>query len=234
MNATLVMAFVMGLTGSLHCAGMCGAIVWVMPFKVFTGFRRVLAISLYHLGRISVYAGMAAVLHSFRSLFDPQVQQVVSVGLGVVLLIAGAISFFPGVLKTAGRVPWSGYVTRQLGSFIGHPGLGKILVAGMLNGMLPCGLVYMALSASMSATTLPSVVGFMYVFGLGTLPLLLSITLLKGRINLRIPAARKLVPVVTFFFGCLFILRGLNLGVPYISPKIVVTGGKMIHSCCHK
>ena len=75
---TYSMALVMGFTGSLHCAGMCGPIVWVMPFQQFAGPRKMLALALYHLGRISVYAALALVLFSFRGLFRPAVQQYIS------------------------------------------------------------------------------------------------------------------------------------------------------------
>ena len=69
---TFIMALTMGLAGSLHCAGMCGPIMWVMPFQAMQGMRKWLTIALYHTGRISVYAGMGVLLYSFRSSFTPQ------------------------------------------------------------------------------------------------------------------------------------------------------------------
>ena len=234
MNISIaIMALLMGFTGSLHCAGMCGPIVWIMPFQLFTGIKKYLAIALYHIGRISVYALLALTLHSFRSLFDPKIQQGISIALGVVLLATGIISFFPGHFRQM-KLPWAEFVKKQLGHVIGKPGLGAIAAAGMLNGLLPCGLVYMALSASMTLNSSAGVVGLIYLFGLGTLPMLVSITLLKTKVQfLRGGQIKKLVPIVVFSFGCLFVLRGMNLGIPYLSPKVVVAQNG-IHSCCHK
>jgi len=231
---TYTMALLMGFTGSLHCAGMCGPIVWIMPFQSFSGVKKIAALGMYHLGRISVYAALAVVLHSFRSLFDPKVQQYISLGLGGVLLVVGVLSFFPPhQLKI--NLPWADIVKNQLGKLIGRPGLGTIGLAGILNGLLPCGLVYMALSASLAAATPLNAALFMYVFGAGTLPMLVSITLLKSRFSfIRTLNARRLVPVVVFAFGCLFMLRGMNLGIPYLSPKVVVEQHAIKSCCCHK
>ena len=231
---TWTMALLMGFTGSLHCAGMCGPIVWIMPFQAYTGLRKIIALGLYHFGRISVYALLAVVLHSFRSLFDPKVQQYISVILGSLLLVTGILSFIPNHLARI-NLPWAEQVKKMLGGIIGKPGLSTLLFAGILNGLLPCGLVYMALSASLSANTALQGASLMYFFGAGTLPMLISISLLKRKIAfLHSGHIRKLVPAVVFCFGCLFILRGMNLDIPYLSPKVVVTQHE-IHSCCsHK
>ena len=233
-SLTYSMAFLMGLTGSLHCAGMCGPIIWIMPFQLLQGFKKYLGILLYHAGRISMYAFMAWVLHSFRNLFQPQVQQYVSIVLGVVLLLAGILSFMPsGPLKI--KLPWADFTRKYLGKFISQPRLDTLFIAGVLNGLLPCGLVYMALSASIALPQTLQVFGFVYAFGLGTMPMLVSITLLKTRLKvLQIKSVKQLVPVMVFAFGCLFVLRGMNLGIPYISPKVMVTNTGIHSCCCHK
>lgn len=228
------MALLMGFTGSLHCAGMCGPIVWVMPFQAFKGFKKMLALGLYHTGRISVYAALAVILHSFRGLFDPKIQQYISLVLGASLLIIGMLSFIPNhSLKF--KLPWADFIKKQLGKVIGNAALGTIAAAGVLNGLLPCGLVYMALSASMVAGTAVQSAAMMYVFGAGTLPMLISISLLKTKLTfLRTTHVRKLVPIVVFAFGCLFVLRGMNLGIPYLSPKVAIAPHGIVSSCCHK
>lgn len=229
---SITVAFLMGLTGSLHCAGMCGPIVWIMPFQQFGGFRKVFAISLYHLGRISVYASAAFVLHSFRALFRPEWQQVVSIALGLSLLVAGILYFLPLGSKS---YPWSGFVRRQLGHFFGKPALPYLFAAGALNGMLPCGLVYMALSGTMTAATSGEAALLMFVFGAGTVPMLSFITLMRQKAGFLFTIRfRKMVPVALFLFGSLFILRGMNLGIPYLSPQVSVETGVVKSSCCHK
>lgn len=230
---TLTMAILMGLTGSLHCAGMCGPIIWVMPFQRLSGIRKTLGIGLYHLGRISVYAVLAAVLHSFKSLFNPQVQQYVSIGMGGMLIVAGLFSFFPSSKFTI-KLPWTGFVRKHLGAFMGNPSVGSLFVTGMLNGLLPCGLVYMALSATMVVPDVGQAIAFMYVFGIGTVPMLVALTIIKDRAKfLNFSSARKFVPVVMIAFGCLFMLRGMNLGIPYLSPKVTVEQNAVKAKCCH-
>lgn len=231
---TLSMALLMGLTGSLHCAGMCGPIIFVMPFGMMSGFKKWLGIGLYHFARISVYAGMALVLHSFKSMFQPQWQQYISIALGVILLTIGLISFVPNS-KISINLPWAGFVKKQLGHFIGNPTLFSLTMAGLLNGLLPCGLEYMALSSTISAPTAAQSVLLMYTFGIGTVPMMVAITILKNKASfLRMQHVKKLVPVMMFVFGGLFVVRGMNLGIPYLSPKVAIEHNEIKASCCHK
>ena len=233
-SVTITMALLMGLTGSLHCAGMCGPIIWIMPFHMVNGFKRWLSIGLYHFGRISVYALMGSVLHSFKAFFNPQWQQYISIGLGALFLLIGIVSFIPNKISAI-KLPWTEFVKKQLGRFIGSPRPASLFFSGMLNGLLPCGLVYMALSMSMTANSLPQAIGLMYAFGLGTIPALVALTVLKSRATfLRTNHIRKMVPVVMFAFGCIFILRGMNLGIPYLSPSVAVEHATIKSSCCHK
>lgn len=232
MDTVFVTALLMGLTGSLHCAGMCGPIVLFMPFHAMTGMGKWLAIAAYHFGRISIYATMGLMLYSFKSAFHPQWQQQVSIIAGVVLLAVGLMSFAgKKILPT----PKLQKVYGLWGKLISKPNVLTLFAAGLINGALPCGLVYMALSLSTTATTALQALGAMYVFGLGTLPMLLTVTLLGKRIQ---AATRqwvsKAVPVTLFLFAGLFILRGLNLGIPYLSPKVVIEQQEIKASCCHK
>ena len=231
---TITMAFLMGLTGSLHCAGMCGPIIWVMPFGMMNGAKKWVGIALYHLARISVYALMAWVLYSFKSLFQPQWQQYISIALGALLLIVGFISFIPNH-KLQVPLPWAGFVKQHLGRFIGNPGLFSLAMAGLLNGMLPCGLEYMALSSTVTAPTAAQAALLMYVFGAGTMPMLIGITIFRHKVSFRgIGNVKKMVPVMMLAFGLLFVLRGMNLGIPYLSPQVTVEQQQVKASCCHK
>lgn len=220
---TLAMALIMGLTSSLHCAGMCGPIVLIMPFHRMNGFKKWLGILSYHFGRTSVYALLGLSLFSFKSFFQPHIQQYISVSLGSILFIAGILSLFPSRF-TAFSLPWTDFVKQQLGRFIGKAKISSLLITGALNGLLPCGMVYMALSAAITTSgSVWETTGLMYAFGLGTAPALIAITVLKGKVAfLRNNRFKKLVPVAMLFFGCIFILRGLSLGIPYLSPKIYI------------
>ena len=228
-----LIAIIMGLTGSLHCAGMCGPIMLFLPFHHFTGTRKIAAVASYHFARITVYAVMALIIYSFREIFNPKLQQYISIILGSMLLVAGIMAFFP-MNKRIIKLPWTGFAKRQLSRFIGNPGFPSIMASGLLNGMLPCGLVYMMLSAVLVLHTPFQVISFAYLFGLGTLPVLVSIIIFRNRFHSRKWFAfTKFTPLIVFSFGCLFLLRGLNLGIPYLSPKVQIVNGQ-IHSCCHK
>lgn len=233
-TSALLIALLMGFTGSLHCAGMCGPIIWVMPFNMMSGWKKWLGIFLYHFGRISIYALLALILQSFKSFFDPHIQQYISIVLGSVLLLLGIFSFLPTrFLKY--ELPWTGFIRRHIGTFISRPSPAALIVTGMLNGMLPCGLVYMALSAAIVAGSPLSAVAMMYAFGIGTLPMLVGITILKRHsLALHFGKMKKMVPALMFVFGCLFVLRGLNLNIPYLSPKVEVHSTTPTMSCCHK
>lgn len=231
---TLSMAFLMGLTGSLHCAGMCGPIIWVMPFQMLSGIKKWIGILTYHLGRVSIYALMGAVLYSFKSFFRPEWQQYISIILGISLLIVGLFSFIPSS-RFSIKLPWTNFIQRHLSKFMGNPSIGTLFITGLLNGLLPCGLVYMALSASLIAPTATHAIALMYSFGLGTVPMLITLTVIKNRATfLNMAHFRKFVPVVMLFFGSLFVLRGMNLGIPYVSPKVVVEQQAIKADCCHK
>jgi sulfite exporter TauE/SafE len=205
-----------------------------MPFQQFTRLKKWAGILLYHLGRISVYATLALMLHSFTSIFSPQWQQYISIVLGSFLLVAGLVSFFSRD-KWHINLPWSQIVKNTLGRFMGNPRLFPLFLTGALNGLLPCGLVYMALSMTVTAPTALQSMLLMYAFGIGTMPILIALTVLKNKASfLRVPSARKFVPIIMFAFGCLFVVRGMNLGIPYLSPAISVEDHVVKASCCHK
>lgn len=233
-TVALSIAFLMGLTGSLHCAGMCGPITLVIPFQMLQGYKKWLGIALYHFGRITVYALLGVVIHSFKSIFNPQVQQYISIVSGALLLLLGLFYFFPQS-KLQIALPWTKWVRDNLGKLMSKPGLASLLGMGMLNGLLPCGLVYMALSTTVTASSLTGAILLMYAFGLGTTPMLVTIAIVKNKTKiLSMQHIRRFVPAVMLFFGCLFIVRGMNLGIPYLSPKITVEHNEIKAQCCHK
>lgn len=233
-TVALSIAFLMGLTGSLHCAGMCGPITLVIPFQMLQGYKKWLGIALYHFGRITVYALLGVLIHSFKSIFNPQVQQYISIVSGALLLLLGLLYFFPQS-KLQIALPWTKWVRDNLGKLMSKPGLPSLLGMGMLNGLLPCGLVYMALSTTVTASSLTDAILLMYAFGLGTTPMLVTIAIVKNKTKiLSMQHIRRFVPAVMLFFGCLFIVRGMNLGIPYLSPKITVEHNEIKAQCCHK
>jgi sulfite exporter TauE/SafE len=241
MDLNYGIAFLMGLTGSLHCAGMCGPIILAIPFKNNNYVIKILSILLYQFGRIGMYSLLGYILFSFKELFNPRIQQIVSITIGSLLLAASIIYLVP---KLAAfwkfKLPWNQWVLTQLGRVFSKPSLAMLTLAGALNGLLPCGLVYMALSMSITAKSSVQMALLLLCFGVGTMPMMMSLALLKNKIQcVKQQGLQRLIPLFVVLYGTLFILRGANLGIPYLSPKVAIEQNakkeiKIKHCCCHK
>jgi sulfite exporter TauE/SafE len=113
-------------------------------------------------------------------------------------------------------------VKNRLGKELKKKTPDTFLTIGFLNGFLPCGLVYMALFGAIAMGSAWQGSLYMVLFGLGTVPLMTTAIyfsgILKSSAKQRI---QKLIPVFVIIIGMLFILRGLGLGIPYVSPKPV-------------
>jgi len=220
---TISAAFLMGLAGSLHCAGMCGPIMLILPFAQLKKWQRPLGLLLYHGGRISIYTGLGILIYGSTTLLQPQWQLATSMILGFLLLLLGMLTLMPG-LWPGFRLPWAGWVQNGLQQLLSRRGWWLLFPMGMLNGLLPCGMVYMALALSATAPSAGQAALGMMAFGLGTAPMLVTITLLKSRVAfLAQNRWRAFTPYFMLFFGLLFMVRGMNLGIPYLSPKLQLT-----------
>ncbi len=217
-------AFIVGLFGSLHCIGMCGPIALALP--VFEGDRSKLLTSrfLYNIGRTITYAGLGAFIGLVgKGLSVAGTQQWLSIIAGALLIL---IVFLPSsvasrftLLKPA--VHFTGWIKKRFGSLLGKKSVSSVFMIGLINGFLPCGLVYVALAGALATGSTYQGMLYMVFFGLGTLPLMFVFSLAGQFIGVN--ARRKftkLIPAFIFVLGVLFILRGLNLGIPYISPQL--------------
>ncbi|MDX1477919.1 MAG: sulfite exporter TauE/SafE family protein [Saprospiraceae bacterium] len=212
-------AFTIGLLGSLHCVGMCGPIAMAMPYQGTTRWATGLNILRYHLGRILTYALLGGLIGLLgRGLFLAGLQQGFSIGAGVLLLIA-AIFSFRATTNRVMSIPvvdrWLFTLKSALGRLLHRPSGSSLVMVGMLNGLLPCGLVYVAIVGAVSTGSPALGMGYMALFGLGTVPLLLvaSVAGTIANINLR-NRLRQLVPVFLVVFAVLLIMRGMQFDVP--------------------
>jgi len=217
-------AFLIGLAGSLHCIGMCGPIAVALP----TGdLSRLILLSgrlLYNIGRSITYGIMGVVAGLIgQAAHVGGYQQMLSISLGVLLLLAIILPSRFGALLTGSQL--HARLTARLGriwtKLTASASQSSLFTIGILNGFLPCGLVYVALAGAVS-TGHPVAGGlYMVTFGLGTLPVMLAVSLagrlLGSKIRRRM---RQLLPVGGVILATLFILRGLSLGIPYVSPRI--------------
>ncbi|RMH65222.1 MAG: sulfite exporter TauE/SafE family protein [Calditrichaeota bacterium] len=215
----MITALVLGIVGSLHCVGMCGPIVLALPHNTTHTFSRFLSGRLtYNSGRIITYALLGLIFGSLGHLIAlAGFQSTLSIFLGVLVLSS---LFLP--LETSFAVLTRSRLWRStIGALFRKQSHGALLGIGLLNGLLPCGLVYTALAGAAASGDGLYGAGFMAVFGLGTLPALLIVALIGRRISPSgRPWLRKALPFATFVLGVLLILRGMSLGIPYVSPNL--------------
>jgi sulfite exporter TauE/SafE len=222
-------AFVLGLSSSFHCVGMCGPLLLAVPTRASINYQW-LEILIYHTARIFTYA-LLGVLVGFAGwrLQVANLQQFFSLTIGIILLIY----VFAG--RFFADASWLLAFNKMIFSFFGFAAKQKgqrgTLLLGVANGLLPCGMVYIALTGAMASASATAAAGFMTLFGLGTLPLLFVFNFYGIRLQASVKQRIKLVsPIVIAIMGILLIIRGLNLGIPYISPHFVNNGGGV---ACH-
>lgn len=216
--------FLFGFFGSLHCLGMCAPLIWALPVrqdKRSIWWRNRLA---YNLGRVFTYTALGLAIGLIGESFSlVGAQQYLSISTGVLMLLL--------LIFTKGKIPQSFSikplnklmlkVKGALGSLIQGNTLKSNLLMGVYNGLLPCGLVYMALLASLSMSSLGGSALYMVVFGLGTFPMMLIAAYFGSSVrqwNQKV--FTQWVPRFIFLVAILLIIRGLNLGIPYVSPKL--------------
>ena len=218
-------AFLLGLLGAFHCVGMCGPIALALPLGGYNRFEKVIGALLYNIGRATTY-GIFGWLVGFAGagLFWIGFQQYFSVVLGVLLLLYVLMPqrYKVKVEQVNFLQPLIRYVKDALSALFRQKNFSTLYFIGVLNGLLPCGLVYAALAGALATGNPVKGSLFMMVFGLGTFPLMLAVNLSAQKISIQWRnRMRKAVPVFISFIAVLLILRGLNLGIPYLSPKLV-------------
>lgn len=231
----LISALIFGLLGSFHCVGMCGPIAFLLPVDHKNNVRKLGQISLYHFGRLSSYAIIGllfGLLGKSFSLFGLQQQLSILVGALMILVIILPYKKFS---KYNGSKPIFKIVSKvksNLGKQLKRKSPDTFYTIGFLNGFLPCGLVYMAVFGAIASGTALEGSLYMAIFGLGTIPLMTTAIYLGNFINLNIRSKiRKAVPVFVILIGLLFILRGMGLGIPYLSPMEITPEITATQSC---
>ena len=223
--------FGIGLAGSLHCLGMCGPIALAVPVHRSGKLAGAL---LYNGGRVLTYAIMGLVLGLFsRQLVMIGWQQSASIVLGVLVLLMAFVPSLANKLSPSSAIArGTGKLKSALGYWLKKRSAIAIAVLGMLNGLLPCGLVYLALAGALVSGGAINGAAYMAAFGLGTAPALASVMLLGSAIKPAFRARmRKAVPYVIALTGLLLILRGAGLGIPYLSPQLQADAPHK--TCCH-
>jgi sulfite exporter TauE/SafE len=216
-------ALVLGLAGSFHCIGMCGPIAFVLPVDRSSKSKVIFQTFLYNFGRLISYS-LIGILFGFigKGLYLAGFQQRLSVLMGVIMIatIVIPISVFNKYNFSKPLYKIIAKVKSKLGFYLSKKSNKALFLIGFFNGFLPCGLVYMALIGSISTGNAIQGALYMAIFGLGTIPMMAAAILLGNFVSVSIRSKiQKAIPVFVVIIGLLFILRGLGLGIPYISPS---------------
>ena len=216
-------ALVIGLIGSLHCVGMCGPIALMLPLNRNNPVVAFFQIMQYHLGRILSYSFLGLLFGLFgRGLFVAGMQQKLSLWLGA-LLIAGLLMSYFFRLKIPAFKPYTRLLMRlqsSMGEQLKKRSPHTTFLMGLLNGFLPCGMVYMALFGAVAMGKPAEGAIYMIAFGLGTVPLMSAVAFLGKklpqvfRVNFR-----RLTPLFVLIIGVYFMIRGAGLN-NYWSPAL--------------
>jgi uncharacterized protein len=225
-------AFLLGLVGSAHCAGMCGPLALALPAAAGPGVGFFAGRVLYNLGRIVTYGLLGALFGLLGQTFAVAgLQRWVSLVAGAAILIGLLVSpRFASAVPVTAAVGW---LKSSLGKLLRLHTLSSLFAIGVLNGFLPCGLVYVACAAATATGGIASGVEYMVAFGLGTVPMMLALSLAGQKLQFVLRfKLQRLIPVSLAVIGALLLLRGLALGIPYLSPQLPGTPAAG-HSCCH-
>jgi uncharacterized protein len=217
----MLLGFIIGISSAFHCLGMCGPIAMAIPVNRKSTLTALFDTLQYNLGRISSYS-LLGLLIGFIGLTVQSIQwmQWLSIAAGIVIILIAWHQFFRiGESKYIARL--SVLISRGIGKVIRSTNPLKLIGLGALNGLLPCGMVFIALTNALVQPSIVESVLAMFFFGLGTLPMMVSITFFASRLSgAWRQKVSKFIPYLMTIVGLLVVLRGLNLGIPYISPKI--------------
>lgn len=218
----MITAIFFGLISSLHCIGMCGPIAMMLPVSQKNASKKVMQISTYHLGRISAYSILGFVFGVFgKGLFLAGLQQQLSIIVGVLMIFfvlipqnkLGKFNFLQPFYKVVAQLK------QKLGMQFKKQSWSSLYLIGFFNGFLPCGMVYVALFGALATQNIVLGMVYMALFGVGTIPLMSSVVYIRNLFSDRVRTnIMRYYPFVIILFGMLFIIRGLGLNIPFLSP----------------
>ena len=219
----LYSAFIFGLISSFHCIGMCGPIAMMLPLDHQNEVKKATQISIYHMGRLTAYATIGLIFGLLgRGFFLAGLQQKMSIFIGLCIIIVVLIpeEMFSGYNFSKPVYKVISKIKSNLGIHFKNKSYKSLFIIGLLNGFLPCGMVYVALFGAVAMQSADLGMLYMILFGLGTIPLMTAVVYLHSMLKLSLRnKIQKTIPYVAVIIGVLFILRGLGLGIPYLSPS---------------
>ncbi len=232
-------ALILGFAGSFHCLAMCGPLHLSLLGNRKYSTQFIIDKTIFNLGRILTYAILGFVLGFIgKSLPLYEIQKAVSVITGILIIL---VYFLPKITGKELEIPFlNKFVIKNMGSLMNKTkdknSVLKYFGMGIINGLLPCGLVYVALIASFAQLNTINSSLYMILFGLGTFPAMFFVVMLGGwakKMIAKFPKLNYLTALFVLLIGIMFILRGSNLGIKYLSPKNLDINNKASTHSCH-
>ena len=219
----LYFVFIFGLVSRFHCIGMCGPIAMMLPVDRNNEAKKVTQIITYHIGKLTAYGILGLIFGLLgRSFYLAGMQQQLSIIVGVLMIVVALVpekifakyNFSKPVYKIISKVKSS------LGQQFKNKSYKSLFTIGLLNGFLPCGMVYVAIFGAIAMQSVSLGVLYMLLFGIGTIPMLTAVIYISNVLSFSFRGTlQKIIPVVAVVIGMLFIIRGLGLDIPYLSPS---------------
>jgi sulfite exporter TauE/SafE len=216
MNFTLYLsAFTLGLLGSFHCAGMCGPIALMLPKSSGSKGQVVAGRFIYNAGRVFTYIiiglffGMLGLAIAMRGF-----QRELSVLTGVIIAVSVVLSAGRKERIKAYTEPnrYTGTIRKYLKKLFSIKSYFSLFLIGALNGLLPCGFVYLAIAGAASTGSIAGGMFYMSLFGLGTFPIMMMITLASNYAGLRFRKIfTKVSPIIAIALAFFLIYRGTDM-----------------------
>lgn len=224
----------LGIISSFHCVGMCGPLALALPVGHLGKNKSIIAIFLYNAGRVLTYSALGLLFGlAGRRIALAGWQQGFSIVLGSILLLVVLWQHF---YKRSAQPAWMqrsfDYLQRPVYKLLQQKSLLGFAGIGIVNGLLPCGMVYLAIAGALATTSTGMSVLFMMGYGIGTMPAMMLLSFFKVRISISARQyIRKSIPYIAAGMAILLILRGMNLGIPFVSPVIASAAPDAI--ICH-
>ena len=202
---------------------MCGPIAMMLPVDRSNEAKKITQIITYHIGKLTAYGTLGLIFGLLgRSFYLAGMQQQLSIIVGILMILVAVIpervfakyNFSKPVYRVITKVKSS------LGQQFKNKSYKSLFTIGLLNGFLPCGMVYVAIFGAIAMQSVSLGVLYMLLFGIGTIPMLTAVIYISNVLSFSFRGTlQKIIPVVAVVIGMLFIIRGLGLDIPYLSPS---------------
>lgn len=223
MEPLLITALVLGLTSNFHCIGMCGPIALAIPLDRTSVITKIWGVIQYNSGRVLAYSILGLIIGSIGiTVKTIGFLQVLSIVSGLLMIIYAWNKQLTSLFKLPNLgVGFQRIINNAFGKTIKRKNVLQLSLLGFLNGLLPCGMVYLALVNSLLIGSPEKGALGMIMFGVGTLPAMIVVGFAANSISGRLRTQfTKAVPYLLTIVGALIVLRGMNLNIPMISPNI--------------